>query len=253
MKSKHISVSLSRKERKALLRTRNQVKSLLANPCFILFSMPSAVIAKGKLGFSKSMKDGDFVIKSKAIYDALDLNEAGFYTPPFSDMADFLTAIDKLETCIQNVKVRVLGAAAAKKVAKTDLYNFLKSALEYINKMARNKPLSAEEIITGANMLVCAAHKVMKPQLSAKPTGAAGEVNLQCIAVQLDGKYYKATYNWQISSDGGKTWDNLSDTVEAKLKVIGLVVTTTVKFRQRANSKKFGITAWCTPVDYTVM
>lgn len=251
MKNLNFKKHMSRRNRKKLIRERNLAKNF-RNSGFILVLVPAIIVVQGKLGFGKSLKDGDFIIKSKTIFEALTLDTGAYFSPPFDDMGLFSTLIIALEKAIQNSQLKALGSGAAKKTAKTDLFNCLKSALEYINKLARNTPGSAEQIITAAKMVVRGTSSSKKQEMSVSMGASTCEALLQCIAVKLDGKYYKATYNWQSSVDAGKTWVDLDDTQEAKLQVAGLILGTVMKFRKRSNSKKCGLTPWCAPVDYTV-
>ena len=252
MKNKNKIAFVAPGEPKAKSKIKGLFAKIVETVYFFLVTVPAIKVIQGKLGFRKSLRDGDFAIKAKAMHDALVNDINAFFSPPFADLVLLSDLIDRFEKAINNVQLKVLGAGALKKQAKTDLYNCLLSAKEYINKLARDNQANAEAIINSALMEALGAHSYKKQLLSVKKGDSTCEALLQCIAVKIDGKYYKATYNFQSSIDGGTTWINLDDTTEAKLVVTGLVLGTVMKFRTRSKSKKLGLTKWCPPVDYTV-
>ncbi len=253
MKYRKTGGILTRKERKALIKSSNRIKEERKQFFMVLVTTGSASMIQGKLGFRKNQKDADFGVNAQAIFDALTLNVSSLFAPPFTDMAALEGFIKAFNEAVKNSKMKLLDAAAQKKTAKSNLYGCLKEALAYINNLAWNSQTNAEAMITGAKMVVKGAKSTQKQDLAVVPGKSTCEALLQCIAVKIDAKYYKATYNWQSSIDGGITWVALDDSQEAKLLVIGLVLGTVMKFRKRSNSKKCGLTKWCKPIDYTVV
>jgi hypothetical protein len=61
----------------------------------------------------------------------------------------------------------------------------------------------------------------------------------------------RAAYDWQYSSDGGKTWTTAPSTLQAKTTVAGLVPGSTVHFKFRAVTKT-GEEDWSQPVSLMV-
>jgi hypothetical protein len=70
------------------------------------------------------------------------------------------------------------------------------------------------------------------PTLTSYPVRAAGRRKL---VTALAGK--RASYEWQYSVDGGKTWVAAPATLQAKTSVAGLAAGTTVQFRYLAVTK----------------
>ena len=62
----------------------------------------------------------------------------------------------------------------------------------------------------------------------------------------------RASYDWQSSIDGGKTWVDLPQTLQSKTTVTGQASMTTVQFRYRA-TVKLGEGAWSQPISILVM
>jgi hypothetical protein len=62
----------------------------------------------------------------------------------------------------------------------------------------------------------------------------------------------RASYEWQYSADGGKTWTRLATTLQARTVVAGLTALTTVVVRYRAISKQ-GEGEWSQSLSVVVM
>ena len=61
----------------------------------------------------------------------------------------------------------------------------------------------------------------------------------------------RASYEWQYSVDGGKTWVSTPNTLQAKTTITGLPVATIVEFRVRATTKS-GQGDWSQPTSLLV-
>ena len=248
MKKPNMNLSLSRRQRKQLVHDLKQLRILKTQLILIIATIR---IIKGKLGFGKQMSDADFLANARAVLEALNLNTGGYFLPPFLQIALLTSQIVDFDNAITNSKVHMLGSFGAKQEAKTLLYGTLEAARDYINQLARNNQSAAMEIIEGAKMQVCGTKVSNKQDFSVKQGASTGEAILTSLAVFVDNKYYKASYDWQMSPDG-RTWTNLDSTQVAKTVVTGLTPGVPMKFRKRTNSKKLGIARWCTAIDFTV-
>ena len=207
---------------------------------------------KGKLGFEINTPDKTFLFRAQAIYSALDLNTASYYTPPFAGMSDLDQCIIDYKESLDNLTLgTVLGAEGAKNAAKTKLKDVLDDALVYVNKLAKNNQTNAVEIITGARMEVMKAGKQDKPDFAVHHGLSSGSIELKARAEKVDSKYVKATYYWQFSIDDGKTWESLENTLVAKTTATGMLVGIPTIFRKRTKSTKGGLSAWCPPISIT--
>jgi hypothetical protein len=61
----------------------------------------------------------------------------------------------------------------------------------------------------------------------------------------------RASYDWEYSSDGGKTWLTAPSTLQAKTTITGLQPAATVQFRYRAVTRT-GEGDWSQPVSLMV-
>jgi len=225
--------------------------NLLIAYYMILFAAVADIIIKGKLGFTRSTRDSIFLANARGIYAALLLNAGGYYSPAFPNMALLLTQIGDFNDAITNVHLKIMGSSGAKRAAKKALYGTLLLALDWINNLSRLDQINAIEIITGAGMHINGSPAARKQDFEVKQGLSTGEVFLACLAVKIDDKYVRASYDWQYSIDNGANWVNLTSTQAAKTYVTGMALVST-KFRKRTNSKRGGVSAWCTPVTFTV-
>jgi len=61
----------------------------------------------------------------------------------------------------------------------------------------------------------------------------------------------RAAYDWEWSTDGGKTWQLAPSTVQSRTRMIGLTPGSTVLFRFRAVTRK-GESDWSDPLTFIV-
>ncbi|MEP7170992.1 MAG: hypothetical protein ABI855_16610 [Bacteroidota bacterium] len=187
------------------------------------------------------------------IWQALTDDVQGFFTTPFPLLATLNTQNGVLKDEMKNAKLKVPGAEAAKVTAKLAVKLTLDAALDYVNGLARLNQPNAAEIITSAQMMVISPRSVNKQEFSVKQGAATGEMKLSSLAVRIDNKFVKATYDWQSSIDGGATWVSLPSTVVAKTVATGMRTGVPTLFRKRTISVKGGISAWSVPIEKTPM
>ncbi len=222
----------------------NPFNQLFTTEMGIIVLLANVTITKGKLGFSVTERDGDFIRKALGIHAAIFANVGGYYSPPFGALAALATAISTLQDTIIDVEAAVYGAEAAKADAKRDVMRLLKKALNYINDIAFDRQDVASEVITGARMLVNKPISQDKQDLKAVLGPGTGVVRLFAKAVKYLAKYQKATYEWQFSIDQGKTWENIPFTHKSKTTVTGMLPGIETWFRKRDFSEKTGMSAW---------
>jgi hypothetical protein len=218
--------------------------------CIILLAVTVPTI-KGKLGFNVRTPDGRFIAKAKAIHDALLADLGGFYTPAFALLGLILTQITAMETEMNNLLLGVPGSEGAKTAAKKALKITLDSALNYINNIAFLNQADAVAIITGCTMMVIGRQELNKQDFYVLQGKGTGEVRLFSLAVKVNNKRVRASYQWQYSIDNGATWVSLDSTVGAKTVAVGMATDVKTLFRKRTVSAKGGTSAWCSPVAIT--
>ncbi len=77
---------------------------------------------------------------------------------------------------------------------------------------------------------------------AARPGAVSGTVNLVAASAG-----HRASYEWQYSTDSGKTWVALPPTLQAKTSVSGLTPGWSVQFKYRVVTKT-GAADWSLPI-----
>jgi hypothetical protein len=169
-----------------------------------------------------------FIYKMKLI--VIDIgNNAAYFPTPSPTLALLTTNIGKLEAAEALAKTRAPGAVSARDIVYDLLLTNQRNILIYVQQQA---DLGATElvsinIIQSAGLDVQLNGKHVKPPIAAK--SGNNQVKLIAKAVEFAG-----SYNWDISSDLGKTWTNITTTTQASYTVKGLTTGDILQFRVRA-------------------
>lgn len=167
---------------------------------------------------------------AQAIVAALTGN-AHFPTPnpPLATLSAALAALVAAETATET---RAKGTVPTRNAARTQLISDLRAATAYVQQIADANPEQADAIIASAGLAVRKSASHAKPTFSVRQGPTSGSVKLAARAAAL-----RASYEWESSIDGGKTWTPAPPTLQAKTAVSGLPVGTVVQFRYRAVTK----------------
>jgi hypothetical protein len=165
---------------------------------------------------------------------------------PSPPLATLTAALDALVTTETATKTRAAGTVAARNVARTNLLTLIHASKANVQQLADATPEQGEAIITSAGMAVRKTAAHAKPPFAAKPGAVSGTVVLTARAAAM-----RASYEWEWSGDGGKTWTAVLPTLQAKTAIPGLPVATTVPFRFRAVTK-WGAGDWSLPTSLLV-
>jgi hypothetical protein len=190
-----------------------------------------------------------------AIYNALLQNAAMFANPSIA-LPAFLALITGLSTAQQNLKgTKATGLAALRDTKRDLLWTAMESLRMYVQGIADTMTaVDAISLIKAAGMLVAGVPKRQKALLTAVLTTIPGTVLLVANASLLVGKAdvnKKVVFNWQWSSDSGKTWNSVASTPYASTEIPGLTLMTPYIFRVSVTiAKKPG--AWSDVVALVV-
>lgn len=163
--------------------------------------------------------------------------------PPLATLNAGLAALVAAETATQT---RAKGTVPARNAALAQLLSDVQMAKAYVQQVADANPEQAEAIITSAGMTVRKTTTRAKPTFVARQGTTSGSVKLAARAAAL-----RASYEWEWSGDGGKTWTPVAPTLQAKTAISGLPVGTTVQFRYRSVTKT-GASDWSQPTSLLV-
>ena len=186
----------------------------------------------------------DLIKSGEAFVTAMTGNPAFLSpTPPLTSVTALLTGLNLAETAM---KTRAHGTREARDKARVDLVSALRGLKGYVQLVADAAGDQAEAIITSAGMTVRKPVIRNKPDFIAKPGPTSGTVHLVAKAVAR-----RASYEWEWSSDGGKTWIAVPGTLQAKTTVIGLPVAIDVQFRFRTVTRT-GESDWSQVITFLV-
>jgi hypothetical protein len=153
------------------------------------------------------------------------------------------TAITALGAAEATALTRAKGAATTRNDKKAALVALLQQLRTYVQTVADADADNSANIIQGAGFTVKKT-AVHKPRTFELTQGAvSGSAKVVCPTAG-----HRASYDWEYSSDGGKTWIPLPSTLQAKTSITGLTQGSTVQVRYRAVTKS-GVADWSQPVS----
>jgi len=168
------------------------------------------------------------------------------FPSPSPTLAAVSTVIAALQQAESAALARTKGAVTARNDKRAALVALLQQLRTYVQTIADADAENSAAIIQSAGFSVKKT-PVRTPRVFDAVQGAvSGTVKL---VTRSAGP--RSAYDWQYSTDGGKTWVLLPSTVQAKTAVTGLAAGTTVQFRFRAVTKS-GESDWSQPVSLLV-
>ena len=231
------------------MKKENRLAVIFTLQGIILFSVTAKTI-KGKLGFDINTPDEKFLFNSQAIFNAITADINGLYSPVFAKLALLGTQNDAFNKAMGLLRQLGVGLEAKKNAIKLKLFNTLISTLGYINDLCRDDQPNAVTMITGAKMIVVKEKTSEKQDFAVKQGKATEEVDLISLAVKIGSKYVPATYMWQFSIDGGKTWEDLEPTSVAHTTATGMLIGISTLFRKRTKTTQYGMSKWSPPIEF---
>jgi len=191
-------------------------------------------------------KIADLLVFAQMVHDTMAANSKELPSPSPALLV-LQTDINTLVTEQAAVKARGQGAVTTRDLAVKTVKVDLGSERAYVESLVNADPANAAAIAEAAGMkLRKPPTAAVKPPLAVKAGATSGTVKL--VAKASKGA---KTNNWQMSTDGGKTWVDLPSTTKAKTTVANLTPGTTVQFRQSVVTKD-GEGDWSLPVPHVV-
>ncbi len=170
--------------------------------------------------------------------------------PLFPNAAPLLAtvgaAIADLQAAEAAALSRIKGAAAARNEKRKALIAALQQLRAHIQQTVDADEANGPAIIESAGVSIRKTPTHRARVFAAKPGRISGVATLVTASAG-----HRASYEWQYSADGGKTWVVLPPTLQAKTSVTGLAPGAVVEFKYRAVTKA-GADDWSAPVSLTV-
>jgi hypothetical protein len=153
-------------------------------------------------------------------------------TPPLAVLS---TAIGTLQTCETAALARTKGAVIKRNEARTALVVLVQQLRGYIQAGADADVENGASIIASAGVAVRKTPVHPARVFTVKPGAVSGSAKIVAASAG-----HRASYEWEYSTDGGKTWVIAPATLQAKTIVYGLVPGSTAQFRYRHVRKRPG-------------
>lgn len=171
--------------------------------------------------------------------------------PSFPNPTPALTvvtaAIDELQTAETAAQARTKGAATTRNDKREALVVLLQQVRGHIQAVADADLTNAAAIIQSAGVAVRKVPTRQARAFAAKPGAVSGVAKIVAKPAAP-----RASYEWQYSTDGGKTWLTAPATLQAKTTVSGLQPGATVQFKYRPVTRT-GEGDWSQPVALVVV
>ena len=174
------------------------------------------------------------------------LNNNPYFPLPDPIIAAYIVALGNYSAAETAAQTRAKGTIPARNAAKVVFIGATHALKARVQQVADANPENAEAIITSTNLMVRKAAIRQRQTFMAKPGTISGSVHL---TAQSAGP--RACYEWQYSIDGGKTWVQVANTMQAKTTIVGLPVAVVVEFRYRVTTK-LGMGDWSLPTSILV-
>jgi hypothetical protein len=177
--------------------------------------------------------------------------QAGVTNNPHFPMPDpvisaFFDALAKYSAAETAAQTRAKGTIPARNAARVVFLGAIHALKARIQSVADATPEQAEAIITSTTLATKKTTIRQKQTFSLEYGSTSGTIHVIAKAAGP-----RAAYEWQFSLDGGKTWTQVPNTLQAKTTIIGLPVATTVQFRYRVTTPK-GMGDWSQPISILV-
>jgi hypothetical protein len=168
------------------------------------------------------------------------------FPSPTPALATVDAALSDLEKAQAAVDLRTKGATKTRNEKRAALVQLLDALKAYVQGIADADPANAAAIIGSAAMAVHKSRVHGPRPFAAKPSPTPGSV-----VVTAPSAGRRASYEWQWSPDGGKTWLSAPVTAAGRTTLTGLPVGTLVPIRYRATTKQ-GQGEWSLPLSFLV-
>lgn len=176
----------------------------------------------------------------------LRITDNSNFPEPKPTLKTLQAAVSDLEKAQASVHARVRGAVDSRDAKRSKLEQLLDVLRMYVQSVADRDPPSAAAIIQSAGMSVrrFASHG---PRGFAITQGPASG----CVDVVVPWAGRRAGYEWEWSTDGGKTWRTAPRTLQSKTTLSGFTPATVVLVRCRVTTTA-GQGEWSSPLSFMV-
>jgi hypothetical protein len=191
------------------------------------------------------VKIADVILYANNIVQKITSNPS--FPTPTPTVAALNAAVSDLHTAETAALSRATGAATVRNDKLATLVSLLQQLRGYVQSIADATPENGAAIIESAGLAVRKITAHGKRAFAAKPGALSGSTIVTAVSAGP-----RSSYEWQYSTDGGKTWVFAPATTQGKTTVAGLPAGTTVQFRYLAVTPKGGQGDWSPAVSLLV-
>ncbi len=141
---------------------------------------------------------------------------------------------------------RAKGTIATRNEKKAALIRLLKQLRGYVQVVADANAEISASVIESAGVAVRKTPTRHARTFTVKAGPVTGVATVRAASAGR-----RAAYEWEYSTDGGKTWIGAPSTLQAKTTILGLVPGANVQFRYRALTR-LGEGDWSQPVSLVI-
>jgi hypothetical protein len=166
---------------------------------------------------------------------------------PTPTVAAIVAATGDLQTAETTALSRAKGTATVRNGKRVILVALMQQLRGYVQGVADATPEDGAAIIESAGFAVRKIALHGKRQFAVKPAALLGSA-----VVTAPAAGNRASYAWEYSLDGGKTWVAAPITTQGKTTIAGLPSGTVVQFRYLSVTPKGGQGNWSQPLSLLV-
>ncbi|MGH7294731.1 MAG: hypothetical protein ACRELB_07360 [Polyangiaceae bacterium] len=175
-------------------------------------------------------KVADFIAYVIGVVHAMTNNPA--FPSPVPALSVLSAAVSDLQAAETLALTKAKGTAAARNDKRAVVVSLLQQLRGYVQAVADATPENGATLIQGAGFAV---RKI--PQRAARVFAAKQGLTSGAVKLTATISARRASYEWQSSTDGGKTWVSAPATLQAKTTIVGLPAGTFVQFRYKTVTK----------------
>jgi hypothetical protein len=202
-------------------------------------------IHRATISLGLPAKIADLILYVTAVVQRMTGNPS--FPTPIPTLAVLTAAVAALHDAETVALSRVKGAATVRNDKRTALVALLQQLCGYVQTIADGTPENAAAIIESAGLAVRKTATHARRTFAAKQGALSGSAVVTAVSAGA-----RASYEWQYSVDGGKTWVDAPSTTQGKTAVHGLPTATAVQFRYLAVTPKGGQGDWSAPLTLVV-
>jgi hypothetical protein len=208
-------------------------------------STPNRSFRRAIISLAIPAKIPDVILYSNNI--VLKMTNNPNFAAPTPALALLVAGVNDLHTAETAALSRAKGAATVRNDKRAALVSLLSQLRGYVQSVADATPENGAAIIESAGLGVRKVVLRGKRAFAAKQGPVASSAIVTAVTAGP-----RSSYEWQYSTDGGKTWVMAPATTQGKTTIGGLPSGSTVQFRYLSVTPKGGQGDWSPAVSLLV-